>query len=424
MDSKLKRLMLMGVFLVFVLVGVLVWNENKDKFAAVNGKPGNNIVETKAPSNDSFYTEVRNGQIGDDLQGFLRDKDFFDSDERDILGDAIRESKMLTVKTYSLKNDLRIRFFDYLGKEIHDTDFAIELEGLGEYVDYNFDGVIIAEDIPEGSYKMNVTAMGDYYLEDTEFSVEVKAMPVAERVPDISLFIKNHGEVPETDNIFKNLGNDENDRDKTEIKKLSFMSNAETGVVVSSENGDIDWKKVSDAGVSFAIIRIGLRGEETNALIIDSKFEENLKNAKLNGLSVGVYFQSRALEERDVIEEASMVLEVLDERLLTLPAFIDCESFGVGPDGYEVSLESRTSFIQIFTSIIDAGGYTPGLYGSKSFLEREINAESISNAFVWMAEYRSIPTYNGFYDCWQYTSKAKVSGINGQVKACLLYTGN
>ena len=47
-----------------------------------------------------------------------------------------------------------------------------------------------------------------------------------------------------------------------------------------------DFSKVKNDGVEFVIIRIGYGG---SAPVKDENFEENYKNAKANGLKLGVY---------------------------------------------------------------------------------------------------------------------------------------
>ena len=40
---------------------------------------------------------------------------------------------------------------------------------------------------------------------------------------------------------------------------------------------------------------------------------------------------------------------------------------------------------------------------------------------VWLAEYRDVPIYQGYYHMWQYTSKGSVDGIEGNVDFNLSY---
>ena len=78
------------------------------------------------------------------------------------------------------------------------------------------------------------------------------------------------------------------------------------GIDVSRYQGSIDWAAVKDAGVEFAMLRLGYRGYGTGAIVRDSYFYQNIQGALENGIEVGVYFfsQDGAAEAVNVIKEA------------------------------------------------------------------------------------------------------------------------
>ena len=80
------------------------------------------------------------------------------------------------------------------------------------------------------------------------------------------------------------------------------------GVDVSVYQGEIDWQAVADAGVDFAIIRVGYRGYSQGAIQPDTNFQKNMEGALKAGLDVGVYFFSQATTVREAEEEADYVL--------------------------------------------------------------------------------------------------------------------
>ena len=67
-----------------------------------------------------------------------------------------------------------------------------------------------------------------------------------------------------------------------------------SGIDVSVWQGNIDWQKVKNAGVEFALIRAGYGDTLSYPYQIDTKFEYNYKECKRVGLPVGVYFYSYA----------------------------------------------------------------------------------------------------------------------------------
>jgi len=66
------------------------------------------------------------------------------------------------------------------------------------------------------------------------------------------------------------------------------------GVDVSAFQGKIDWKKVKNSGIEFAIVRLGYRGYESGKLVEDEYAKKNLDGAAEAGLKVGAYFFSQA----------------------------------------------------------------------------------------------------------------------------------
>ena len=194
------------------------------------------------------------------------------------------------------------------------------------------------------------------------------------------------------------------------------------GIDVSKYNGTINWEAVKNSGVSFAIIRCGYRGTATGVLVEDPKFRSNLAGASAAGLKVGVYFYTQAISEAEAVEEASMVLGQISGSKISYPVFIDTE--GAGRAG-SLDKASRTAVCNAFCATIKAGGYTPGVYASKSWFEGKLNASALSSYKIWLAQYTTAtkPSYGGKYDLWQYTSKGSISGVKGNVDINYSYLG-
>ena len=60
------------------------------------------------------------------------------------------------------------------------------------------------------------------------------------------------------------------------------------GIDISEHNGYIDFSKLKETEVEFVILRVGWIGNKQNH-IIDKYFEDYYKNAKANGLKIGIY---------------------------------------------------------------------------------------------------------------------------------------
>lgn len=193
------------------------------------------------------------------------------------------------------------------------------------------------------------------------------------------------------------------------------------GIDVSKWNGNIDWNSVRSSGAAYAIIRCGYRGSTTGALIKDPKFEANIAGANAAGLKVGVYFFTQAVNEREAVEEASMVLDLVKKYAISYPVFLDVESSGGRADG--IDRGTRTAVCRAFCATIQDSGYTAGIYANKTWLNEKMDAGALGSYKIWLAQYAAAPTYNGRYNLWQYSSKGSVPGITGNVDLNLSYLG-
>ena len=193
------------------------------------------------------------------------------------------------------------------------------------------------------------------------------------------------------------------------------------GIDVSKWNGTIDWNAVKNSGVSYVIIRCGYRGSSQGTLIEDPKFKSNIRGATAAGLKVGVYFFTQAVDEVEAVEEASMVLELIQGYRISYPVFLDVESSGGRADSIDKA--TRTAVCKAFCQTIQNAGYTAGIYANKTWLDKKINTSELSSYKIWLAQYAASPTYTGRYDLWQYTSTGRVSGISGNVDLNLSYLG-
>ncbi len=179
---------------------------------------------------------------------------------------------------------------------------------------------------------------------------------------------------------------------------------------------------MKNAGISFVIIRCGYRGSSTGAMVEDPTFRANIQGATAAGIRVGVYFFTQAVNEVEAVEEASMVLGLIRGYNISFPVFLDVEATA-GNNGRAdgISRDTRTAVCKAFCQTIQNSGYTAGIYANKHWLTSYINAGSLSQYRIWLAQYAAAPTYNGPYNMWQYSSKGSVSGISGNVDMNISY---
>lgn len=202
----------------------------------------------------------------------------------------------------------------------------------------------------------------------------------------------------------------------TRVIDYTIYSGLGLGIDVSEFQGAINWTAVKGAGITFTFIRAAFRGYGSGKIVTDSKFATNIKGAVSAGLPVGVYFFTQAINAAEGAEEADYIINLISSYNVSLPIVIDTEAVsGVAARANGLSVAQRTSAIKGFCERVVARGLTPMIYASTSWLENNLDMSQLSSYKVWVAQWNSKVTYKGDYDCWQYSDKGSVNGINGTV---------
>ena len=402
MDSKFLRVTLLISFLFMVTIFFVVLYAN-------GVGPGQKKEEVK--SEEVVQEVIMSGQIGNDLYGWMEDETFFDKAPvvEEVDEGAVRVNLIAT----SVEKDMRVTVAGPDGKPVEGQFFKIIVDKTDEYKDLDRDGIIYIADLKAGEYQVSLEEQPGFIVPASPMPVKVKARVEYVAISDISLMIKTEEEV---DAMAEDAGRMEETTDASEPTDLRTSSVAKLGIDVSRWNEEINWNKVKDAGIKYAIIRAGYRGSVTGALVEDWYFKENVEGATAAGIPVGLYFFTQATNEVEAVEEASMVLSLCKDYDITYPIFIDTE--GAGGEGRADGLDTktRTAVCQAFCETIRSAGYEAGIYASKNWLNKNIDTSVLTDdIYIWVAEYGDNVTYDGKYHMWQYTSSGRVLGIEGRV---------
>jgi lysozyme len=177
------------------------------------------------------------------------------------------------------------------------------------------------------------------------------------------------------------------------------------GIDVSHYQGDIDWSKVKNDGIVFAIIK-ATQGMRT----VDPRFKLNWAASKKAGLNRGAY---HFLEpDQDGTAQAKHFLKTVNFAKGDLIPAVDVERKG----------EALTRTLKAFLAEVKSSlGVEAVIYVSPSFWN-----EHLADAFdaplpnpLWIAEYgASKPKATrkiGPWLVWQYSQTGRVDGISGPV---------
>jgi len=194
------------------------------------------------------------------------------------------------------------------------------------------------------------------------------------------------------------------------------------GIDVSEFQNTINWKAAKADGIDFAIIRAGGRLMQSGGLYEDKRFHENVQGALAAGVKVGVYFFSQAITEEEGLEEAEMLLSMLEGYDITMPVVMDWERLG-GTDvrTYGVGADKVTAAAQAFCGLVEEAGYTPMIYMNSYCGYTKFDLRDLAEVELWFAEYEDVPSFRYHFTMWQYSATGRVKGINGNVDMNLYF---
>ena len=409
MDSKFLKVTLLISFLFMITIFFVV--------LYTNGMGQGQKKESQEVMEEVVTEEISSGQIGNDLYGWMEDENFFDKSQ--VMEEEEEGAIRVNLIATSVEKDMRILVTGADGKPIEGQFFKVIVNEQDEYKDLDRDGIIYVADLKAGEYKVSLEEQPGFIVPAGPMPVNVKARVEYVAIDDISLLIKTEEEV---DAMAEDGGRITEESDPTEPTELRTTSTASLGIDVSRWNEEINWNKVKDAGIKYAIIRAGYRGSVTGTLVEDWYFKENVEGAAAAGIPVGLYFFTQATNEVEAVEEASMVLTLCKDYDITYPIFIDTEGAGGNGRADALDTKTRTAVCLAFCETIRRAGYEAGIYASRNWFNKNIDTAVLTDdIYIWLAEYGDAVTYDKKYHIWQYTSSGRVLGIEGRVDLNLSY---
>lgn len=201
----------------------------------------------------------------------------------------------------------------------------------------------------------------------------------------------------------------------------SNISSCQKAIDVSSYQGNIDWQKVKQSGIDYAILR-GI----VKSGALDSAFEKNYSNALQNGIKIlGVYQFSYALTETAAKNDAINMVNQLNGKKINI--WLDLE----WTEQRKLGKDKITSIAKAYVNTCKELGYTCHIYSNLDWYKNLYHATDLKQlgCKFWIARYPSED--NGTVkenlkpdigECiWQYSSKGSVDGISGNVDMNIVY---
>lgn len=182
------------------------------------------------------------------------------------------------------------------------------------------------------------------------------------------------------------------------------------GIDVSKWQGDINWKKVSLAGIDFAMIRSSFGREHT-----DEKLKANVQGCEKYGIPYGFYHYTYADSVSEAKKEARYFLKTIKNYSPDYPVVLDIEE----EHFKKMSRKQVTNIIVAFMTELENAGYYASIYSYANFFRDCVDMPQLNKYDIWIAswgdEEKLNSVYDGHYGMWQYSATGKVNGINGEV---------
>jgi GH25 family lysozyme M1 (1,4-beta-N-acetylmuramidase) len=179
------------------------------------------------------------------------------------------------------------------------------------------------------------------------------------------------------------------------------------GIDVSYWQGSIDWGRVADDGIDFAIVRVA------DGFYEDPDFETNYQGARNAGIVRGSYQFFRA--GRDGGDQADLLLRKLGSLdAEDIPPVLDIET----TDGYSTS-HVADEMVAWLDTVERATGRVPIIYTSPGLWPSMVGSADFSDYHLWVAHWTTgCPTLPSGWDhwaFWQTSSSGSIDGISGNV---------
>lgn len=188
------------------------------------------------------------------------------------------------------------------------------------------------------------------------------------------------------------------------------------GIDISHWNNNIDFHKVNK---DFVIMKV------SQGTYKDPKFDEYYNGFKI---PKGAYIYNKVKSVNEALKEAEFAVKCLQGKKLEYGVWLDMEDAVMRSLGKKV----LTDIILTEASVLKAAGFKVGIYCNRDWYLNVLDSKTLSDMFpFWVARYpfgdngniKESLSPKDLKGCkiWQYSSKGKVEGMNGNVDLNIQY---
>lgn len=165
------------------------------------------------------------------------------------------------------------------------------------------------------------------------------------------------------------------------------------GVDISYCQHGLNYEKLKDDGIKFAIIRASYTGTGTHKQGVDSLLNQHVNGCISQGIDYGFYHYSCALSDEEAKKEAQFAVSAIkDFPLPAYPVFFDIEEDQIARLGKKVA----TDIVIAFIDEVERLGYPSGVYANPAWIEYYLEKDRIlGRKDLWLAHWVSSPKQYG-----------------------------
>lgn len=206
---------------------------------------------------------------------------------------------------------------------------------------------------------------------------------------------------------------------KAVVEKKAILNN----VIDISEWQDpakINYDKLVK-NIDGAIIRCGYTYSKDKSLRTDKHFETHYRELSKRNVPLGTYYYSMAINTEEAIKEANKTIELIKGKKFALPVYLDVEDHNYQAKS---SKEAISNVADVYCKTLESKGYYVGIYSYPWFTKTFLSKDVLKKYTFWIADYvsKNQTSYSDTnYDIWQFTSKGKIAGYDGDIDINKVY---
>lgn len=178
------------------------------------------------------------------------------------------------------------------------------------------------------------------------------------------------------------------------------------GIDISHHQGNIDFN-ILKGNIDFAMVRTSY-----GSFHVDKKYKRNIEGLEKIDVPYGLYHFSYATTTLEAKKEAEGFLNIIKNYKPLYPVVIDIEASNQTKN---VRSDTLVDIANTFCEYIQQRGYYVMIYANLNYFDTKLKSKKLNKYDKWVAEWTNKFTYKGNAGMWQYSSKGKIPGINGNV---------